>query len=61
MMDHDEAVKAAREMSKMISDLRAEAADRVRVEIEKEAAEMEAQGFDPAKGRGRGPWWADGA
>ena len=44
-----------------IQDFRAEACDKTRQDIERELAEIEADGFDPARGRGRGPWWADGA
>lgn len=39
---------------------RQEWADSVRRSIEAEVAEMEDKGFDPARGRGRGPRWADG-
>jgi hypothetical protein len=51
---------AAREIADMISDFREEVMDKVRTDIEKEVAEVEASGFDPARGRGRGPLWADG-
>ena len=43
-----------------IASYRAEWADRVRETIERDVRKMEAEGFDPARGRGRGPWWADG-
>ena len=60
MMDDDteaELRKAADELSK----LRDEARDRIRESVLDEVSEMEKKGFDPGKGRGRGPWWADGA
>jgi Sec-independent protein translocase protein TatA len=50
----------ARQVADLISEFRKEVADRVREEIEKEAAEVESSGFDPARGRGRGPRWLDG-
>lgn len=51
---------AARQVADLISEFRKEVADRVREAIEKEAAEVESSGFDPARGRGRGPRWLDG-
>ena len=39
---------------------RAEWADHMRQEIESDVRKMEAEGFDPARGRGRGPKWAEG-
>lgn len=53
-------VEAAREIAKVIADFRAEVMDKIRCDIDKEADEIEASGFDPARGRGRGPIWADG-
>lgn len=44
----------------MISEFRVEFADRIRESVEDELAELEASGYDATKGRGRGPWWADG-
>ena len=35
-------------------------ADLIRRSFEAEVSKMEAEGFDPARGRGRGPQWADG-
>lgn len=57
MMSDDTATKAAREIATMISDLRKEAADRVREEVETDIKKMEEEDFDPARGRGRGPRW----
>jgi hypothetical protein len=53
-------LEAAREIGKLISDFRVEVADKIRQDFEKEAHEMEEAGYDPARGRGRGPFWADG-
>ena len=53
-------VEVAREIGKLISDFRVEVADKIRQDLEKEAYEMEEAGFDPARGRGRGPFWAGG-
>ena len=52
--------EAARHIAEMISEFRQEVADRIRESIEKEATEVESSGFDPARGRGRGPRWLDG-
>lgn len=58
----DPAVSAAREIAKVISDFRAEVADKVRTDVELDIAKMEEENFDPAAGaRGRspgGPLWA---
>ena len=48
-----------RETVDMITEHRQEVLDKVRTDIIKEAEEMEKIGFDPARGRSRGPWWAD--
>ncbi len=56
----DPAVQAAREIAKMIADLRTEALDRIRNEVEQEIAKLEEEDFDPARGRGRGPRWMNG-
>ncbi len=53
--------KAARNIAKAIQDFRDEFWKKTCADIEKELAEVEASGFDPARGRGRGPAWADGA
>jgi hypothetical protein len=61
MSDPSEAaVEAARQVADMISEFRQEVIDQVRNAIEKEASEVESSGFDPARGRGRGPRWATG-
>jgi hypothetical protein len=51
---------AVREIATMISEFRAEVADKIRTDVELELAQMEAEGFDPARGRGRGPRWIEG-
>jgi len=62
MMDTEETedFEAAKEIGRMISEFRQEFMDRIRTGIEAEVVEMEAEGFDPARGRGRGPLWAEG-
>lgn len=56
----EEQTEVARQVADLISEFRQEVIDKVRNEIEKEASEVESSGFDPAKGRGRGPKWVDG-
>ena len=56
----DDATAAARQVADLISEFRQEVIDRVRNAIEKEVSEVESSGFDPARGRGRGPKWVDG-
>ena len=56
----EDRVDAARQVANLISEFRQEVIDKVRNEIEKEASEVESSGFDPARGRGRGPKWVDG-
>lgn len=55
------AQKAAEEelraVGQLLSDFRAEVLDKIRTDVEQELAELEADGFDPARGRGRGPHW----
>jgi len=56
----DDATAAARQVADLISEFRQEVIDRVRNAIEKEVSEVESSGFDPDRGRGRGPKWVDG-
>lgn len=56
----DDETQAAREVADMISDFRLEFIDRIRESIEAEVAQVVADGFDPARGRGRGALWAEG-
>lgn len=53
----EEAAEAARALAELIADFRAEVYDSVRKGVENELAQLEADGFDPARGRGRGPHW----
>lgn len=53
--------EALRELADELQRYRREWADSLREGIEAEATAMEAEGYDPARGRGRGPKWADGA
>lgn len=46
-----------RAVAELISDFRAEVMDRIRMDVEEEIAQIEADGYDPARGRGRGPHW----
>lgn len=50
---------STREIGQMISDFRHEHMNKIAKEIEDEADEIVFEGFDPAKGRGRGPLWAE--
>jgi len=52
--------EAAQEIGRMISEFRLEFMDRIRESIEEEADRVVEEGFDPARGRGRGPLWAQG-
>jgi hypothetical protein len=62
MMDTEETedFEAATEIGRMISEFRQEFMDSIRTGIEAEVEKMEAEGFDPARGSGRGPLWAEG-
>ena len=55
-----EDFEAAKEIGRMISEFRQEFMDSVRKGFEDEVRKMEEEGFDPARGRGRGPLWAEG-
>jgi len=55
-----EDTKATRVIGKLISDFREEFMDSIREQIEAEADEVVGTGFDPARGSGRGPLWAEG-
>ena len=55
-----EELEEIRQVAETISDFRAEVMDKIRENVEKEVAEMEASDYDPARGRGRGPAWAEG-
>ena len=57
----ESAEQAVHEIARHIAEFRAEFADRLRRDVLDELATIEASGYDPARGRGRGPWWADGA
>ena len=60
MQEPENQAAAASEVAKLISDFRAEVMDKYRTEFELELAAIEAEGFDPAIGRGRGPRWVHG-
>jgi hypothetical protein len=49
-----------RRATEEIQEFRKEWADSIRVGIEDELAKLESEGYDPTKGRGRGPAWAEG-
>ena len=59
MADDDE--EKLREIAKDIANFRKEFWEKVSGDIVNEIETMQRDGIDPAKGRGRGPWWADGA
>jgi hypothetical protein len=60
MQEPRDQTEAANEVAKLISEFRAEVMEKYRTEFEREIAAIEAEGFDPALGRGRGPRWANG-
>jgi hypothetical protein len=53
-------IEAARQFAELIASFRKEVADQIRESVEREVSEVESSGFDPARGRGRGPRWFDG-
>lgn len=57
MPNDDDTMATTREIAEMMSKLRAEAADRIRTQVEQELAQLEAEEYDPTRGRGRGPKW----
>jgi hypothetical protein len=58
--DDDARRESLRRIADTIESARREQVDAIRQSIEAEVAAMEAEGFDPARGRGRGPRWAEG-
>jgi hypothetical protein len=56
----DPEVKAARELAETIANFRREFMDKTHQDFNRELQEAVDEGFDPARGRGRGPRWADG-
>ena len=58
--EETDEMKAAREIGRMISEFRLEFMDSIREKIDAEADKVVQDGFDPARGRGRGPMWAEG-
>ena len=57
----NESEEAAREIAKEISEFRREFWDKLMGVLDNDLEEMEREGYDPARGRGRGPKWAEGA
>jgi hypothetical protein len=60
MTDADRAGEVLRRIADEVARVRREIAERVGQELEREAATIEQAGYDPARGRGRGAWWAVG-
>lgn len=58
--EETEEMKASRIIGEMISDFRQEFMDSIRQTIEDEADQVVRDGFDPGRGSGRGPAWAEG-
>jgi hypothetical protein len=58
--EESDQLEATRVIGRMISEFREEFMDRIRQTIEDEADQVVADGFDPARGSGRGPMWAEG-
>ena len=59
MMDEGQE-KALRSIAKMISDYRREYLENLAQGVVKECEEVASSGYDPARGAGRGAWWAEG-
>lgn len=57
MANEDAETAAAREIAQLISDLRVEAQERIRKEVEQELKKLDDEDFDPTRGRGRGGKW----
>ena len=51
------ALEEIRGVARVLEDFRAEVFDKIRTDTENELTQLEADGFDPARGRGRGPHW----
>jgi len=58
--DENEDGPALREIAELISDFRKEYVERLANSVAEEKDQVAKSGYDPARGRGRGPWWADG-
>ena len=52
--------EALRSIAAMISDYRREAVECLAQGVVDECEKIASTGYDPARGRGRGPWWAEG-
>jgi hypothetical protein len=59
-MDADD-IKALRAIGDSLREYREDFVASLHERIELEVRKVEAEGFDPARGRGRGPWWAEAA
>ncbi len=53
--------EALRAIGQVLSQYRRAFLDSLRAGIESDVQKVEAEGFDPARGRGRGPRWAEAA
>lgn len=60
MMAEDDQTVAARKIAKVIQDFRDEVNERFQKDFLDDLDKMDAEGFDPTRGRGRGPKWANG-
>jgi hypothetical protein len=58
--EEDKKMQAARAISEMIAEFRQECLQAMFNAVVKECTEIVESGYDPARGTGRGPWWADG-
>ena len=59
MIDNKDTA-ALRVIAQEIADFRKECMAKLSNDIEEEADRVVEEGYDPARGHGRGPWWADG-
>jgi len=61
MEQEKDNAQALQEIAEAISDFRREFWQSLEKAITDEVADLDQKGFDPTRGRGRGPKWADGA
>lgn len=59
MIDGDD-MQAVRAIADMISEFRQEYLQELRDGVVKECGDVASSGYDPARGTGRGAWWAEG-
>jgi hypothetical protein len=58
--EENEDMESLHAIAQEIADYRREYLEGMYNEITSECDEVVESGYDPARGNGRGPWWADG-